>query len=219
MVSSTAVIHSTEQAPPGDIRVLIVDNDATHAETVAESLQRVGYDCAVATSRHARRPAHRAGIVRRRHHRSENGGSRRPGSLGPHQAGVARGGSDSGHRPRHDPLGRGRDAARGVQLSAKAAGSGPSAGDRRKGVGGRAAAAGQRRTESPARRKIRLRGGDRLQPADERGHRPAEADRSDRRQRADPRRNRHRQGTGRPGDPPEQPAEKQAVRRPELRRA
>jgi two-component system, NtrC family, response regulator HydG len=50
MVSSTAVMHATDQAPPGDIRVLIVDNDAAHAETVAESLQRVGYDCAVATS-------------------------------------------------------------------------------------------------------------------------------------------------------------------------
>ncbi|HEX3870460.1 MAG TPA: sigma-54 dependent transcriptional regulator, partial [Pirellulales bacterium] len=34
--------------PP--IRVLIVDNDAAHAETVADSLSRVGYDCAVATS-------------------------------------------------------------------------------------------------------------------------------------------------------------------------
>src|SRR5688572_24750926 len=35
---------------PADIRVLIVDNDAAHAETVAESLNRVGYECVVATS-------------------------------------------------------------------------------------------------------------------------------------------------------------------------
>ena len=35
---------------PADIRVLIVDNDAAHAETVAESLVRMGYDCVVATS-------------------------------------------------------------------------------------------------------------------------------------------------------------------------
>ena len=35
---------------PSDIRVLIVDNDQSHAETVAESLQRVGYECEVATS-------------------------------------------------------------------------------------------------------------------------------------------------------------------------
>jgi two-component system response regulator HydG len=34
--------------PP--IRVLIVDNDAQHAEAVAESLARCGYDCTVATS-------------------------------------------------------------------------------------------------------------------------------------------------------------------------
>ncbi len=32
------------------IRVLIVDNDAPHAEAVAESLERVGYECTVATS-------------------------------------------------------------------------------------------------------------------------------------------------------------------------
>jgi two-component system, NtrC family, response regulator HydG len=31
-------------------RVLIIDDEAFHAETVAESLQRVGYDCVVATS-------------------------------------------------------------------------------------------------------------------------------------------------------------------------
>jgi two-component system response regulator HydG len=32
------------------VRVLIVDNDAPHAETVAESLARLNYDCVVATS-------------------------------------------------------------------------------------------------------------------------------------------------------------------------
>jgi len=32
------------------IRVLIVDNDAPHAEAVAESLERVGFECTVATS-------------------------------------------------------------------------------------------------------------------------------------------------------------------------
>src|SRR5947207_11211411 len=32
------------------LRILIIDDDALHAETVAEGLQRVGYDCAVATS-------------------------------------------------------------------------------------------------------------------------------------------------------------------------
>ena len=35
-------------APP--VRALIVDNDEAHANVVAESLQRVGYDCTVATS-------------------------------------------------------------------------------------------------------------------------------------------------------------------------
>jgi two-component system response regulator HydG len=32
------------------VRVLIVDNDAAHAETIADSLSRVGYQCTVATS-------------------------------------------------------------------------------------------------------------------------------------------------------------------------
>ena len=32
------------------IRVLMVDNDEPHAEAVAESLERVGYECTVATS-------------------------------------------------------------------------------------------------------------------------------------------------------------------------
>ncbi|MDX1964201.1 MAG: sigma-54 dependent transcriptional regulator [Pirellulales bacterium] len=39
--SSTAV-------PLTDVRVLIIDNDQSHAETVAESLERVGLDCTVA---------------------------------------------------------------------------------------------------------------------------------------------------------------------------
>ncbi|HWB01124.1 MAG TPA: sigma-54 dependent transcriptional regulator [Pirellulales bacterium] len=32
------------------IRILVVDNDAAHAQTVADSLERVGYECVVATS-------------------------------------------------------------------------------------------------------------------------------------------------------------------------
>ncbi|HTU25363.1 MAG TPA: sigma-54 dependent transcriptional regulator [Pirellulales bacterium] len=38
----------SHDGPP--IRVLIVDNEPAHAEAVAESLQRVGYECTVATS-------------------------------------------------------------------------------------------------------------------------------------------------------------------------
>ena len=37
-------------AKPIDVHVLIVDNDEPHAQTVAESLARVGYQCTVATS-------------------------------------------------------------------------------------------------------------------------------------------------------------------------
>jgi two-component system, NtrC family, response regulator HydG len=47
MVSGEAIQRGAETAP---IRVLIVDNEAPHAQAVAESLERVGYDCTLATS-------------------------------------------------------------------------------------------------------------------------------------------------------------------------
>ena len=34
--------------PP--IRALVIDNDAAHAETMADSLSRVGYECTAATT-------------------------------------------------------------------------------------------------------------------------------------------------------------------------
>jgi two-component system response regulator HydG len=43
-------LAASKTAPPDAIRVLVIDDDRSHAETVAESLQRVGHDCAVATS-------------------------------------------------------------------------------------------------------------------------------------------------------------------------
>jgi two-component system response regulator HydG len=46
-----SVQTATEQhADPSAIRVLIIDNDVSHAQAVAESLERVGYDCTVAAS-------------------------------------------------------------------------------------------------------------------------------------------------------------------------
>jgi two-component system response regulator HydG len=44
--SSTVANHDGALSPPGE--VLIIDNDQAHAETVAESLQRVGFQCSVA---------------------------------------------------------------------------------------------------------------------------------------------------------------------------
>ena len=42
---------SSETPPnPADVRVLVVDNDAAHAQVMLETLDRVGYQCAVATS-------------------------------------------------------------------------------------------------------------------------------------------------------------------------
>jgi two-component system response regulator HydG len=48
MVSAEAIKRGAVESAP--IRVLIVDNEAAHAQAVAESLERVGYDCTVATS-------------------------------------------------------------------------------------------------------------------------------------------------------------------------
>src|SRR5207302_2769856 len=36
--------------PAEPLRVLVIDDERFHAETVAESLERVGYDCTLATS-------------------------------------------------------------------------------------------------------------------------------------------------------------------------
>ncbi len=49
--SSNPAASNAGDAKPAlaDIRVLIVDNDEAHARTVAESLERVGYQCRVAT--------------------------------------------------------------------------------------------------------------------------------------------------------------------------
>src|SRR5262249_4966833 len=41
---------ASKTAADDAIRVLVIDDDRSHAETVAESLERVGYDCNVATS-------------------------------------------------------------------------------------------------------------------------------------------------------------------------
>jgi two-component system response regulator HydG len=48
MVTGEAIQRGAAESAP--IRVLIVDNEAPHAQAVAESLQRVGYYCTVATS-------------------------------------------------------------------------------------------------------------------------------------------------------------------------
>jgi two-component system response regulator HydG len=41
---------SSKNASEDPFRVLVIDDDRFHAEAVAESLERVGYDCAIATS-------------------------------------------------------------------------------------------------------------------------------------------------------------------------
>ncbi|MEX0678139.1 MAG: sigma-54 dependent transcriptional regulator [Pirellulales bacterium] len=48
MATGEAIKRARGDSDP--IRVLIVDNEAAHAEAVSESLKRVGYDCNVATS-------------------------------------------------------------------------------------------------------------------------------------------------------------------------
>ena len=48
--SAAAAAEMTANESPGPIEVLVIDNDEAHAEVVAESLQRVGCRCRVATS-------------------------------------------------------------------------------------------------------------------------------------------------------------------------
>jgi len=42
--------HSASAKPGEGLKVLVIDDDALHAETVAEGLERVGYECTAATS-------------------------------------------------------------------------------------------------------------------------------------------------------------------------
>jgi two-component system response regulator HydG len=45
-------MSKTTAAAAAPIKVLVIDDDAAHADAVADSLARVGYECAVATSAH-----------------------------------------------------------------------------------------------------------------------------------------------------------------------
>ncbi len=127
--------------PPAEI--LIVDNDQSHAETVAESLQRVGFRCHVATS-----GREGAKLVEEREFdaiitdlKMNDVDGLQILELAKDIAARHRG--HPAHRFRLDPLGRRGDAERGLQLSHQAAGHGPaSRGDRSgrstaRGCGGR----------------------------------------------------------------------------------
>jgi two-component system, NtrC family, response regulator HydG len=47
----STIVSSNKQPPSGEpIRVLVIDDNRSFAETVSETLQRVGYDCTIATS-------------------------------------------------------------------------------------------------------------------------------------------------------------------------
>src|SRR5258708_33346 len=48
--SEKAAPTNSEEKSGNGLRVLVIDDEAFHAETVAESLERVGYECVVATS-------------------------------------------------------------------------------------------------------------------------------------------------------------------------
>ena len=166
-VSSTAcrVPSPANSETAATVRVLIVDNEEAHAEAVAESLERVGYHCHVATSGTARRQADRARAVRRHHHRPGDERPRRPGHPQPGQGRSARRRSDPGHRPWHHSIGRHGHAAGGVQLPAQAARLDSIRAVVRKGGGSAAAASHECRIESAAGREVRLRRGRRRQPA------------------------------------------------------
>jgi two-component system response regulator HydG len=49
-MSTTKKTDRETSTSPASIRVLVVDNDRSHAQAMGETLERVGYDCTVATS-------------------------------------------------------------------------------------------------------------------------------------------------------------------------
>ncbi len=163
------------------------------------------------------RAADRTGPLRRGDYRPGDERRRRTGDSGQSQGNPGRCRSDTDHGTRQHPVGRQRHAAGSVQLSTQAPRSGPIAGRGRSGFGQPAVAATECRAAKPTGRTLWFRGGDRHQRPDARRHRPAEADRSDRRHGTDPGGDGDRQGAGGPGDPSKQPAQEQAVRGVELR--
>ena len=126
--------------PPAE--VLIVDNDQSHAETVAESLERVGCRCRVATSgNEGARLIEESpfDVVITDLVMNDIDGL---GILARVEGRPARRRSDPHDRPRHGPLGRRGHAQRGLQLSAEAAGHRPASGERGEGRRKLAAASG-----------------------------------------------------------------------------
>ena len=128
------------------IRVLVVDDDEPHADAVAESLERVGYECVVATS-----GAEGLRLIEEQTFDiiitdliMEGVGGLEILAQG--QARAARRRGCDPHRSRHDQDGRHRHAGRGADVSDQAARYRRAA-DRR-GQGVAVAAAGSGRTSS-----------------------------------------------------------------------
>ena len=178
-------------------RVLVVDDHAQARESMADVLRQAGHQVECLASAVEALEDAGARKLRRDDHRSANAGHDRPGIVAPSRAASARGPDGDGHGPRLGCVGRRRHAARGVRLHRKAIGRGPARTTRRPRDSawphaGPPPGFGSDRQRWPA-------GDDRLQPVDASpadAHRPGGAHGGN---RADHRRERHRQGTRRPG--------------------
>ena len=212
-VADLDAIRGTEPPMDQQIRVLVVDDDEPHAEAVAESLERVGYECVVATSgREGLRLIEEQtfDIVLTDLIMDGVGGleilAKAKRELPDAEVVILTG---------HGTI---KTAVTAMQAGAthvpdQAARHRRAAHRRRQGVAVAAAGAIEHRAPAPAQREVRLRGGHRQLAADARGRRPAPPDRADLGHGPDHRRERHRQGAGRQGPPQQQPEAEQAVRR------
>ncbi len=209
-----------EQGPMDQqIRVLVVDDDEPHAEAVAESLERVGYECVVATSgREGLRLIEEQDfdIVITDLIMDGVGGlevlAKAKRELPDAEVVILTG---------HSTI---KTAVTAMQAGASTYLTKPLDINELRTVADKASqsqrlAALEHRAPEAAQREVRLRGGDRQLAGHARGRRQAPPDRADVRLGPDHRRERHGQGAGRQGPPQQQPPQEQAVRPAQLRRA
>ena len=171
LVPTQGTTVSSKHLNGEQIRVLVIDDDASHAEAVAETLERVGYDCTIATSGPEGARLIEARRLRRHPHRSARWptwtawpSSARPSEDLPDAEVVV----ITGH-------GDVKTAVEAIKQGAanylhQAGRSRRAAGHRRQGGRAPPPGPGQPRAEAAARREVRLRGRDRQQSADARRH-------------------------------------------------
>ena len=198
--------------------LLIVEDEAPLREAIAEQLTRPRLSSRTGGIGRGRDREARRLRVRHHHHRPAPARHRRLGGGRSRRRALPAHHRHRRHRLRHGE-GRGRgDQARRVGLRQQAVSDRRAAARARLGARAAAAEVGERVPARAARGALPLRGDHRQEPADEAAVPAARDGCADQQHDPHHRRDRHRQGSGRARDPPQQPAAAAPVRRAQLQR-